>query len=494
MSKSESKLVAAEKPRGFADKLGDIASAEERVVQAVGRIYEQWGFDRLETPAIEYTGALGKFLPDTDRPNEGVFSFLDDERWVSLRYDLTAPLARFAAEEWTNLPKPFRRWQTGPVWRNEKPGPGRFRQFIQCDADTVGADNPASDAEIVAMGAQALEAVGVPRDGYLFKINSRRILNGVLGGVGLTGDRAEKTRLIVMRAIDKLDRLGVDGVAALLGAGRKDESGDFTKGAELEPAAVKRVIDFVTLPTDTRQGVLAGLERIVGDTDEGRAGIAELAAIDAVLSALGVGDARARIDPSVVRGLEYYTGAVFEAELTLTVGESGKPVKFGSVGGGGRYDDLIARFTGERVPATGFSIGVSRLVAAQQVLGIGAERVSQPPVVVLALDRERMGDYFAIASELRAGGVRAEVYLGGAGMKAQLKYADKRNAPVAVIQGGDELAKGVVTLKDLRLGARIAGDLGEDREAYARARAQVQQEVPCAQVVAAVQQMLARPD
>src|SRR5690606_6038561 len=172
MSKSESKLVAAEKPRGFADKLGDLASAEERVVQAVGRIYEQWGFDRLETPAIEYTGALGKFLPDTDRPNEGVFSFLDDEQWVSLRYDLTAPLARFAAEEWTNLPKPFRRWQTGPVWRNEKPGPGRFRQFIQCDADTVGSDNPASDAEIVAMGAQALEAVGVPRDGYVFKINS----------------------------------------------------------------------------------------------------------------------------------------------------------------------------------------------------------------------------------------------------------------------------------------------------------------------------------
>lgn len=490
MSSSESKLVTAEKPRGFADKLGDAAAAEERVVQAVGRVYEQWGFDRLETPAIEYTGSLGKFLPDTDRPNEGVFSFQDDERWVSLRYDLTAPLARFAAEEGTNLPKPFRRWQTGPVWRNEKPGPGRFRQFIQCDADTVGSDNPASDAEIIAMAGEALEAVGVPRDGYLLKINSRRILNGVLGGIGLSGDGAEKTRLIVMRAIDKLDRVGVDGVAALLGAGRKDESGDFTKGAELEPAAVQRVIDFVTLATDSRQSVLAGLERIVGDTEEGRAGVKELASIDAVLSALGVDDSRARIDPSIVRGLEYYTGAVYEAELTLTVGDSGKPVKFGSVGGGGRYDDLIARFTGERVPATGFSIGVSRLVAAQQVLGIGSDRTQDGPVVVLPMDRDRIADYFAIANELRAGGVRAEVYLGGGGMKAQLKYADKRGAPVAVIQGGDELAKGVVTLKDLKLGAKIASDLGEDREAYARMRSQVQQEIPRAEVVAAVQRLL----
>jgi len=492
MSTTESKLVTAEKPRGFADKLGPDAAAEERVVAAVGRVYEQWGFDRLETPAIEYTGALGKFLPDTDRPNEGVFSFQDDERWVSLRYDLTAPLARFAAEEGVNLPKPFRRWQTGPVWRNEKPGPGRFRQFIQCDADTVGSDNPASDAEIIAMSAEALEAVGVPRDGYVFKINSRRILNGVLAGVGLADASAESTRLIVMRAIDKLDRIGVDGVAALLGVGRKDESGDFTRGAQLDAIGIRKVIDFVTLATDSRQGVLVGLERLVGDNDEGKAGLKELAGIDAVLSALGVDDSRARIDPSIVRGLEYYTGAVYEAELTLTVGDTGRAVRFGSVGGGGRYDDLIARFTGERVPATGFSIGVSRLVAAQAILGLGNANAAAAPVIVLAMDRDRMGDYFAIASELRAAGMRAEVYLGGGGMKAQLKYADKRQARVAIIQGGDEVAKGVVTLKDLKLGAEIASKLGEDREAYAKAREQVQQEVPRAQVVAAVQQILAR--
>jgi histidyl-tRNA synthetase len=489
MSNSES-LTTAEKPRGFVDRLGDGAAAEERVVSAVGKVYEKWGFERLETPAIEFTGALGKFLPDTDRPNEGVFSFQDDEKWLSLRYDLTAPLARYAAEQRQSLPKPFRRWQTGPVWRNEKPGPGRYRQFTQCDADTVGSDNPAADAEMIAMAAEALEAVGVPRSGYTFKINSRRILNGVLLGIGLSEGSAG--RLTVMRAIDKLDRVGVEGVSALLGKGRKDESGDFTRGAELDAAGVKKVIDFVTLLTDTRDGVLAGLERLVGDNDEGRAGLKELKGIDAVLSALGVEDARARIDPSVVRGLEYYTGAVYEAELTMTIVEDGKPVRLGSVGGGGRYDDLIARFTGERVPATGFSIGVSRLVAAQARLGLGEASAQTPPVIVLAMDAERMGDYFAIASELRAAGVRAEVYLGGSGMKAQLKYADKRDAPVAIIQGGDELAKGVVTLKDLKLGARLAKDLGEDREAYAKLREQAQVEAPRADVVAAVQQMLAR--
>ncbi len=488
---SETPLVTAEKPRGFSDKLGKAAGAEERIVTAVGKVYEKWGFDRLETPALEYTEALGKFLPDLDRPNEGVFSFQDDERWVSMRYDLTAPLARFVAEQRDGLPKPFRRWQTGSVWRNEKPGPGRFRQFVQCDADTVGSDNPASDAEIIAMAGQALEAVGVPREGYVFKINSRRILNGVLLGVGLD-ENAAKARLTVMRAIDKLDRVGVQGVAALLGKGRKDESGDFTEGAQLDPAAVQKVIDFVTLPTDSRTAVLGGLERLVGDNAEGQAGLKELTGIDAVLSALGVDDSRARIDPSVVRGLEYYTGAVYEAELTLTAGESGKPIRFGSVGGGGRYDDLVARFTGQRVPATGFSIGVSRLVAAQEILGIDRKDASRPPVVVLALDAARMGDYLAMAEELRRAGVRAEAYLGSSGMKAQLKYADKRDAPIAVIQGGDELAKGTVTLKDLKLGAKIASGLGEDREAYAKAREQVQQEVPRAQLVAAVQQMLAR--
>ncbi len=485
---SKENLVAAEKPRGFIDRLGDAAGAEERVVAAVGQVYEKWGFERLETPAFEYTEALGKFLPDQDRPNEGVFSLRDDERWLSLRYDLTAPLARFAAEERQSLPKPFRRWQAGPVWRNEKPGPGKYRQFMQCDADTVGAADPAADAEMVAMACEAYEAIGLPRDAFVLKINSRRLLNGVLERLGLSGEGSDAKRLTVMRAIDKLERVGIEGVAALLGKGRKDESGDFTKGAELEPKAIETVLAFVRVAETSRAGALEALSRLIGDTEEGRVGIAELTRIDAVLNALGVGDDRAQFDPSIVRGLEYYTGAVFEAQLQA-IGGGGA---LGSIGGGGRYDDLVARFTGERVPATGFSIGVSRLVAAQERLGLGREFVTPAPVIVLTLDRERVGDYFAIASELRAAGVRAEVYLGEGGMKAQLKYADKRGAAVAVIQGGDELAKGVVTLKDLKLGARIAAGLGEDRDAYAKAREQVQREAPRAEVVTAVQQMLAQ--
>jgi histidyl-tRNA synthetase len=478
MSTSESNRVAAEKPRGFADRFGDLARAEERIVRTVGAVYEQWGFERLETPAIEFTGALGKFLPDTDRPNEGVFSFQDDEKWLSLRYDLTAPLARFVAEHFDSLPKPYRRWAAGPVWRNEKPGPGRFREFWQCDADTVGSASPAADAEMIAMACAAYEALGLSRDQVQIKFSSRRVLDAVLERIGVPVD-AYATRLVVLRAIDKFDRLGRAGVEALLGVGRKDESGDFTKGAGLDAAQAAAVLDLVTAGAPSRADSLTRLAAVAGE-----AAVEELRAMDAALTALGVDDRGAAIDPTIVRGLEYYTGAVFEAQLIDATGAG-----FGSVGGGGRYDGLVSRFRGEPVPATGFSIGVSRLAAA---LNAQAGAPSDGPVVVLVLDQARAAESLAMAAELRAGGVRAEAYLGAAGMKAQLKYADKRNAPVAVIQGGDELAKGVVTLKDLKLGAAIAASLGEDREAYNRARAQVQQEAKRGDLVASVKKMLAR--
>ena len=477
MSALESNRVAAEKPRGFIDRYGDLARTEERIVRTVGAVYEQWGFERLETPAIEFTGALGKFLPDTDRPNEGVFSFQDDEKWLSLRYDLTAPLARFVAENFDSLPKPYRRWAAGPVWRNEKPGPGRFREFWQCDADTVGSASPAADAEMIAMACAAYDALGLG-DQVQIKFSSRRVLDAVLERIGVPAD-AFATRLVVLRAIDKFDRLGRAGVEALLGAGRKDESGDFTKGAGLDATQANAVLDLVTAGAGSRAEVLARLGAVAGE-----AAIEELRAMESALSALGLGDARAAIDPTIVRGLEYYTGAVFEAQLIDASGAG-----FGSVGGGGRYDGLVSRFRGEPVPATGFSIGVSRLAAA---LNAQAGARSDGPVVVLVMDQARAADSLAMAAELRAAGVRAEAYLGAAGMKAQLKYADKRNAPIAVIQGGDELAKGVVTLKDLKLGAQIAAGLGEDREAYSRLRAQVQQEVPRGELAASVKNMLSR--
>lgn len=465
--------------RGLMDRRGPALATERELIARIARVYEQWGFEPLETPALEYADALGKFLPDQDRPNEGVFALQDDdEQWLALRYDLTAPLARFVAENYDALPKPYRRWAAGPVWRNEKPGPGRYREFWQCDADTVGAASAAADAEMIAMACAALEAVGLARGAYQVRFSTRRLLDAVLERIAVPAD-AYSARLIILRAIDKYDRLGLQGVEALLGAGRKDESGDFTKGAGLEPQQRAAVLDLVSAGEGPRSAVLDRLAGIAGD-----AAVAELREIDAALSALGVGDDCALADPTIVRGLEYYTGAVFEAQLI-----GGQGASLGSVGGGGRYDDLVARFRGERIPATGFSIGVSRLAAALQAQG---ESESEGPVVVLVMDQARVADALAMAAELRAGGVRAEAYLGGGGMKAQLKYADKRGAPIAVIQGSDELARGAVTLKDLKLGEKLAQSLGEDREAYAKAREQVQREVVRDELVTAVQQMLRR--
>lgn len=483
----------ARRPRGFDDKRAAQIRRERAIVEAVLGVYERWGFERLETSAFEYADTLGKFLPDADRPNEGVFALQDDdEQWMALRYDLTAPLARFAAEHWDSLPKPFRRCAAGPVWRNEKPGPGRFREFWQCDADTVGAASPAADAEIIAMACAALRAAGVPHGRFVLKASSRKLLNGLLAGVGVAAE-ATGQRLAVLRAIDKLDRLGAEGVRALLGEGRMDESGDFTKGAGLSARGIDTVLAYVTAEASGRAGLIAALEPVLGSTAEGASGLQDLAEMDRALTALGVDEQDAQFDPSIVRGLEYYTGAVFEAELLAeTTDEQGRAVRFGSIGGGGRYDDLVSRFRGEAVPATGFSVGVSRLAAALAATGLDAAP-AQGPVVVLALDGEAMAQNFGFAAALREAGVAAEVYLGASGMKAQLKYADRRASPVAVILGGDERAAGTVTVKDLRLGAQLAASAGEDREKYAALRAQVQQTVPQAALVATVRAMLARP-
>ncbi len=452
----------ARAPRGFADRRAADLALERHIVDKVSAVYERWGFEALATPAFEYADALGKFLPDADRPNEGVFALADDdEQWMALRYDLTAPLARFAAQNWETLPKPFRRYAFGPVWRNEKPGPGRFREFIQCDADTVGSARPEADAEIIAMAAEGLRATGLGADQAVLRIASRKLVNGVLEAAGVTS--AAQT-LSVLRAIDKLDRLGPEGVSALLGEGRLDDSGDFTKGAGLARAGIDAVLSYLAVTADSRTAVLDALDGIIGATRAGAEGLADLARITEALKALGVGETAAVIDPSVVRGLEYYTGAVFEAELLLeTTDEKGRAVRFGSIGGGGRYDDLVARFTGETVPATGFSFGVSRLGAALRAAGLGDQAAARGPVVVIAFDQADMAHYFAAAAELRSHGIPAEVYLGQAGMKAQMKYADRRRAPAAIMLGGDEIASGRVTIKDLDLGRALSAKVADNQ-------------------------------
>lgn len=478
----------AETPKGFRDYFGAEVTMRKSMLDRIAAVYHRYGFDPLETSAVETVEALGKFLPDVDRPNEGVFAWQDEDAdWLALRYDLTAPLARVAAQYRNDLPSPYRRYAMGPVWRNEKPGPGRFRQFYQCDADTVGSASVAADAEICAMLADALEEVGIPRGDYVVKVNNRKVLNGVMEVAGLAGDDKDAERGIVLRAIDKIDRLGPEGVRALLGEGRKDESGDFTKGAGLSSEQAEVVMGFTTAKRDTGAATVARLWELVGGSVIGAEGVDELEGIAALLEAQGYGPDRIVLDPGVVRGLGYYTGPVYEAELTFEIlDEKGRKRQFGSVAGGGRYDGLVKRFTGQDVPATGVSIGVDRLLAALQAKG-RMQGETAGPVVVTVMDRDRMADYMAMVGELRQAGIRAEVYLGNPkNFGNQLKYADKRESPVAVIQGGDEAAKGTVILKDLILGTKIAESA--TLEEWKDRPAQV--EVPRADLVAAVRKML----
>ena len=478
----------AETPKGFRDYFGAEVTERKDMLPRIAAVYHRYGFDPLETSAVETVEALGKFLPDVDRPNEGVFAWQDEDAdWLALRYDLTAPLARVAAQYRNDLPSPYRRYAMGPVWRNEKPGPGRFRQFYQCDADTVGSASVAADAEICAMLADALEEVGIPRGDYVVKVNNRKVLNGVMEVAGLAGDDKDAERGIVLRAIDKIDRLGPDGVRALLGEGRKDDSGDFTKGAGLSAEQAEIVMGFTTARRDTGAATVARLRELVGASVIGSEGVDELEGIAALLDAQGYGPDRIVLDPGVVRGLGYYTGPVYEAELTFEIlDEKGRKRQFGSVAGGGRYDGLVKRFTGQDVPATGVSIGVDRLLAALRAKGRSTAE-SAGPVVVTVMDRDRMADYMGMVGELRQAGIRAEAYLGNPkNFGNQLKYADKRQSPVAVIQGGNEAEKGTVILKDLILGAKIAESA--TLEEWKDRPAQV--EVPRTELVAAVRKML----
>jgi len=491
--------LRARLPRGLEDRGPAAIAATRQMVKKIREVYERYGFEPVETPAMEYTDALGKFLPDQDRPNEGVFSFQDDdEQWISLRYDLTAPLARYVAENFDSLPKPYRSYRAGYVYRNEKPGPGRFRQFMQFDADTVGSASPAADAEMCMMAADTMEALGIKRGSYVVKVNNRKVLDGVLDQAGLSGTESPRRRLIALRAMDKVDRLGAAGISDLLGPGRKDESGDFTKGAQLAPEQIEMLLWFVggahprltaeqsyyqkygladlapaQIPNYTKGFLqienherVARLRYLAPNNSLFQSGLDEIEEICKLVHVSGYGADRISFDNSIVRGLEYYTGAVFEVDLLLeTQDEKGRPVRFGSVGGGGRYDGLVSRFRGELVPATGFSIGVSRLQAALTMLGKLDTTPEFGPVVVTVFDRERVADYQKMVAALRSEKIRAELYLGNPkNMGNQLKYADKRNSPCVIIQGSDEKARGEVQIKDLIEGARAAAAIASNQE------------------------------
>ncbi len=484
MSKKNKKpqKLKARLPRGFVDRSADDIRAANAMMAKISEVYERYGFDPIETPMFEYTDCLGKFLPDSDRPNEGVFSLTDDDdQWMSLRYDLTAPLARHVAENYNDITLPFRSYRAGYVFRNEKPGPGRFRQFMQFDADTVGAPGVQADAEMCMMMADVMEALGIKRGDYVIRVNNRKVLDGVMEAIGLGGDENAEKRMNVLRAIDKLDRLGVEGVRELLGEGRTDDSGDRTDGVGLSSEEISTVEAAIgTFSAETSIGNKAGDD-----------GIEELNTIQKLIVESGYAEDRIKIDPSCVRGLEYYTGPVFEAELTFPVtNEKGQEVVFGSVGGGGRYDGLVSRFMGQPVPATGFSIGVSRLMTALKNLGKLETGKSLAPLLVTVMDGDAMGQYQFYVQALRNAGIRAEMYQGNwKKFPNQLRYADKRDCPIAIIQGSDERDAGKIQLKDMIEGKRQAAAI-ESNEEYRAARPG-QFEINEADLVAEVQKLLA---
>jgi histidyl-tRNA synthetase len=540
--------LKARQPRGFADRSAADIRATDEMVAKIRTVYERYGFDPVETPMFEYTDALGKFLPDTDRPNEGVFSVQDDdEQWMSLRYDLTAPLARHVAENINEISLPYRTYRQGWVFRNEKPGPGRFRQFMQFDADTVGAPGVQADAEMCMMMADTMEALGIKRGDYVIRVNNRKVLDGVMEAIGLGGDENAGRRLTVLRAIDKLDRLGWPGVEALLRHGRTDESGDFTQGAKLgdrQVSAIEKlyhshifaymiaterpepVLESEYVPEEhgldgeprlyedylstihALQEIYDGGHRIwmdgrhlfndligteIGVNEKFSEGVNELREFYELYSNVGYTSEQIRIDITCVRGLEYYTGPVYEAELLFDVtNEKGETVQFGSVGGGGRYDGLVKRFTGQDVPATGFSIGVSRLMTALKNLGkLGQDAVAAPVLVtVMDGDTASLGAYQKMTQALRNAGIRAEMYQGNwKKFPNQLRYADRRDCPIVIIQGSDERTRGVVQIKDMIEGKRQAAAI-ESNEEYRQARVG-QFEVAEADLVAEVRKLLA---
>jgi histidyl-tRNA synthetase len=390
----------------------------------------KYGFQYLETPSFEYTDSIGKFLPDKERPDEGVFSFKDEKKWLSLRYDLTAPLARYVAKNYLELPKPFKRYQLGTVWRNEKPGPGRFREFLQFDADYVGTNNLQADAELCILICEILEKCGLTKNDYIVKISSRNFTEKLFDQLKIESVTQKST---ILRALDKIERLGWKEVTKLLGKGRMDKSGDFTKGASLTEKQIKLV------------------EEKIKETVPKNKDILEIIKIFKTYNFTNF-----KFDPSVIRGLEYYTGPIFEVNLNFDVKNSkGQIIQFGSIGGGGRYDNLVRNFGNLDFPATGISIGIDRLVyALMQKKEFNIK--SNKPIVICVFDKNSIAEYIKLQNQLRTVGISVEIYSGDGNLKTQMKYADKLGSPAVIFYGDDEIKLGKVTLKNLKSGQEIS--------------------------------------
>ena len=445
---SKQKKLKPELASGFKDRRGNELILKDRLIEIIKRNFQLYGFEPLETPGFEISENIGKFIPDEGRPMSGVFGFKDQKDWISLRYDLTAPLARYVSENFDSLSKPFKRYQVGSVWRNEKPGPGRYREFTQIDADTVGTNNVSADADMCVLLADTLNKCGLDKNEYLIEVSNRKLIQGLLEELKITND---SKKLTIIRAADKLDRVNIEGVKALLGKGRKDKSGDFTKGAGLTENQSEEIINFLKIDSFSKLGNLSSNSIF-------KEGISELNEIFELTKSSRFSD-RIKFSPTVIRGIEYYTGTIFEANLLFKVkNKKGEDVEFGSVGGGGRYDNLITRFTQSIYPATGVSIGLDRLLYAIDQKEI--EKVKDNnPIVICVFDKKQMPQYNKLLTLIRSSNINSEIYCGDGNLKTQMKYADKKNAPAVILYGDNEIKSGIVTIKNLKLGKEASADL-----------------------------------
>ena len=435
MTKEKKNKPSKELPLGFVDRQEKELLIRDFIISNIKEIMVKYGFQYLETPSFEYTDSIGKFLPDKDRPDQGVFSFQDEKKWLSLRYDLTAPLARYVAKNYLEIPKPFKRYQLGTVWRNEKPGPGRFREFLQFDADFVGTKSLQADVELCVMVSEILDKCGLSKSDYIIKISSRKITEELFKKINIVD---ENQKLTALRALDKIDRLGWDGVKQLLGEGRKDKSGDFTKGANLS----SKNIEIIEKELKNKSPETEDLKEMLKIFDDYKFKNFE-------------------INPTIIRGLEYYTGPIFEVNLKFDVkNDKGKVIQFGSIGGGGRYDNLVNNFGNYEAPATGISIGLDRLVYALMQKKEFKVKESKP-LVICIFDKSAMKEYINLQTLLRAAGISVEIYPGEGKLKKQMEYANKIKSPAVILYGENEIKSNKPTLRDLKSGTEKSIEIKE---------------------------------
>ena len=466
---SKEKKLKPELASGFIDRKGNELILKDRLIEIIKRNFQLYGFEPLETPGFEISENIGKFLPDEDRPMSGVFGFKDDKNWISLRYDLTAPLARYFAANENLISKPFKRYQVGTVWRNEKPGPGRFKEFTQIDADIVGTKNILADADMCILLADTLNKCGLDKNEFIIRVSNRKCFFGILNWLGIS---SERQRIATTRAVDKYDRIGIEGVTSLLGKGRKDKSGDFTKGVGLNKKQIKQITEYIeentlydtegneNFPDPNKYAPLGQYDFLDPLYDEGQKELSDF------FKNTRLNEFKNQIvySPTLVRGIEYYTGTIFEANLLFKVkNQKGQEVEFGSIGGGGRYDGLVSRFTNNIAPATGVSIGLDRLlVGIQQRDNFwknNKEIENTGPVVICVFDEKQIAQYNKLLLLLRSSNINSEIYCGDGSLKAQMKYADKRNAPAVILYGDNEIKSGTVTIKNLKLGKEASAKI-----------------------------------